>query len=526
MPTVGSLASLSQLCAITKQLPRNMKIGRMLCRMQVKKEIHNIKIILNQGRYSEAKERAKNIIKTFPNDFNCWELLGIIYSKTNQFRTAEKIFKKALELAPKAFSVWYNLAQTLKSLGDIKSAIDGYKKCIELKPDFLNAFIGLGNLYFEQGIFSKAEAIFRKIIDLNKNHAPAHYSLGLVLHQVGRLEEAEKSYKKSILLNPKLYQAYSNRAVILSTEGRFSEAISSYEEALLNSGNNALLLNNLGNAYEAVGNKEKAIICFQKAIETDPKYADAHYNLGLLLEKLNRYIEAKKHFRLALEAKSDFEDAKHMLSALEGITTNSAPLAYVKNLFDGYAKNFENSLVKKLEYTIPEKLSKLILAKTQTRSYGAVLDLGCGTGLLGNYVKDKCEYLEGIDISPMMLRKAKEKKIYDSLKCVSITNYLAKANLYFHNIIATDVFIYIGELSQIFNYIKKRSKISGHFSFSTEHSNKDKYYLEKTGRYSHSRDYIERLCLEHNFDLKYFQVQNLRKEKSGYIKGGLYILSF
>ena len=126
----------------------------------------------------------------------------------------------------------------------------------------------------------------------------------------------------------------------------------------------------------------------------------------------------------------------------------------------------------------------------------------------------------------MMLRKAKEKKIYDSLKCVSITNYLAKANLYFHNIIATDVFIYIGELSQIFNYIKKRSKISGHFSFSTEHSNKDKYYLEKTGRYSHSRDYIERLCLEHNFDLKYFEVQNLRKEKSGYIKGGLYILSF
>ena len=113
----------------------------MLCRMQVKQEIHNIKVILNQGRYSEAKEKAKNIIKTFPNDFNSWEILGIVYSKSNQFRTAEKIFKKALELAPKAFSVWYNLAQTSKSLGDIKSAIDGYKKCIELKPDFLNAFI-------------------------------------------------------------------------------------------------------------------------------------------------------------------------------------------------------------------------------------------------------------------------------------------------------------------------------------------------------------------------------------------------
>ena len=68
-----------------------------------------------------------------------------------------------------------------------------------------------------------------------------------------------------------------------------------------------------------------------------------------IIEFIDRDVEAKKHLRLALAAKSDFEDAKHMLSALEGITTPSAPLAYVKNLFDGYAKNFENSLLKRLE---------------------------------------------------------------------------------------------------------------------------------------------------------------------------------
>ena len=494
--------------------------------MQVNREINEIKKNLNQGKYIEAKKRAKKIINTFPNDYNSWEILGIVYSKTKNFRAAEKVLKKALELAPKAFSIWYNLAHVLYSSGDLNSAIEGYKKCIELKPDFFNAFLGLGKIYVEQGGFSKAENVYRKVIDLKENYAPAHYSLGLVLHQLGRLEEAEKSYKKSILLDPKLYQAHSNRAVILSTEGKFTEAITSYEEALSYSGDNAYMLNNLGNAYEAVGKINEAIISYQKATTIEPKYADAHYNLGLTLEKLNRDIEAKKHFRLALEAKSDFEDAKHMLSALEGITTPSAPLAYVKNLFDGYAKNFDNSLVNELEYNIPEKLSKLILSKTQTRSYGAVLDLGCGTGLLGNLIKDRCEYLEGVDISPMMLNKAREKKVYDSLKCMNITNYLAKANMRFDNIVATDVFIYIGELSQIFKSIKKRSEISGHFSFSTEHSDKDAYYLEKTGRYSHSRDYIERLCLEHRFELKHFQVQNLRKEKSGYIKGGLYILSF
>ncbi len=494
--------------------------------MQASREINEIKKNLKQGQFSEAEKRAKNTIKAFPDAFISWEILGLVYLTTKKFRDAEKIFKKALQLAPKAPSVWYNLAQALYSSGNLNSAIVGYKKCIELKPDFLNAFLGLGKIYVEQGSFSKAENIYRKIIDLKKNYAPAHYGLGLVLHELGRLEEAEKSYKKSIFLDPKLYQAHSNRAVILSAEGRFPEAIASYEEALSFSGDNAIMLNNLGNAYEAVGKIDKAIISFQKAIAIEPKYADAHYNLGITLEKLNRDVEAKKYLRLALAAKSDFEDAKHMLAALEGITPPSAPLAYVRNLFDGYANNFENSLLKKLEYDIPEKLSKLILEKTQTRSYGAVLDLGCGTGLLGDLIKNRCEYLEGVDISPMMLNKAREKQVYDSLKCESITNYLANATLHFDNIIATDVFVYLGEVSKIFRHIKKRSEISGHFSFSTEHSDKEKYYLEKTGRYSHSRDYIEQLCLENGFELKHFQMLNLRKEKRGYIKGGLYILSF
>ena len=57
----------------------------------------------------------------------------------------------------------------------------------------------------------------------------------------------------------------------------------------------------------------------------------------------------------------------------------------------------------------------------------------------------------------MMLNKAREKQVYDSLKCENITNYLATANLHFDNIVATDVFIYLGELSQIFKHIKKNS---------------------------------------------------------------------
>ena len=109
--------------------------------MQASREINEIKKNLKQGQYSEAEKRAKNTIKTFPDAFISWEILGLVYLTTKKFRDAEKIFKKALQLAPKAPSVWYNLAQALYSSGNLNSAIVGYKKCIELKPDFLNAFL-------------------------------------------------------------------------------------------------------------------------------------------------------------------------------------------------------------------------------------------------------------------------------------------------------------------------------------------------------------------------------------------------
>ena len=426
--------------------------------MQINEEINMIKINLNQGKYSEAEKRAKNIIKNSPQNFLGWEVLGIVYFEKRQYDDAIKAY--------------------------------------------------------------------RKLIDLKKNYAPAHYSLGLVLHQAGRLEEAEISYKNAILLNPKNYQAHSNRGVILSALGKFFEAIESYKAALSHNEENPFILNNLGNAYESVGEDKKALICYNKATELDPKFSDAHYNLGIMLEKVNRDRGAIKHFKLALKAEPNLEEAKHVLSALEGITTTSAPSNYVKNLFDGYAGNFDNALVEKLEYNIPEKLSELILKKTNTKSYGSVLDLGCGKGLMGECIKKESEYPVGVDISQLMLNEAQKKNIYDILKCQDITNYLANANLRFDHIIATDVFIYLGELSKIFKYLKERNQINGYFSFSTEHSDKDKYYLKKTGRYSHSRKYIEQLCLRFNFEIKYFQLLNLRKERGSYIKGALYILAF
>ena len=92
--------------------------------------------------------------------------------------------------------------------------------------------------------------------------------------------------------------------------------------------------------------------------------------------------------------------------------------------------------------------------------------------------------------------------------------------------IAVDVFVYMGDLSEIFRLIMHRNRNEGKLVFSTEHFHGEGYYLERTGRYSHSENYIKNLCLKFGYTIIHCEIQNIRKDEGQYIKGGIYILKF
>ncbi len=93
-----------------------------------------------------------------------------------------------------------------------------------------------------------------------------------------------------------------------------------------------------------------------------------------------------------------------------------------KEIYDSWCNTYENDVTKQ-KYTGPEEVANRLLRMVfgfnyffQYRKF-KVLDFGCGTGLLGQEIrklKIPC-CLEGVDISPGMLDKAKEKGIYDLL---------------------------------------------------------------------------------------------------------------
>jgi predicted TPR repeat methyltransferase len=243
-------------------------------------------------------------------------------------------------------------------------------------------------------------------------------------------------------------------------------------------------------------------------------------------KKLGRLEEAEASYTQAIAVKPDFIDAKHMLAALSGETTATAPRDYVERLFDNYAAKFESSLVDNLEYKIPRVITEMIIKDSKFDFLGNILDLGCGTGLFGLEIKQVCEHLEGIDLSKKMLDEAKKKDIYNKLIKEDILAYLSNASLNFDYFVSTDVFVYIGDLSDVFRLIKSRNKTGGKLAFSTEDYDGDGFFLEQSGRYSHSKKYIESLCKKFSYKLLHFETQNLRKEKNKKISGGLYLLEF
>ena len=121
-----------------------------------------------------------------------------------------------------------------------------------------------------------------------------------------------------------------------------------------------------------------------------PKNTDILHNMAVSLTNNGDTKQALSKFKTSLELELENAVAGHFIAALIGKTTGTAPKAYVEDLFDDYASNLDHSLVNKLEYKIPKIISKKAQSTCFNNSLGDVLDLGCGTGLVGMEITKFC----------------------------------------------------------------------------------------------------------------------------------------
>jgi predicted TPR repeat methyltransferase len=194
------------------------------------------------------------------------------------------------------------------------------------------------------------------------------------------------------------------------------------------------------------------------------------------------------------------------------------PSAFVEALFDQYADAFDASLVGKLGYRVPGLLFEAIRARGRRR-FRLALDLGCGTGLMGERLRPAAERLEGFDISAAMLRKARAKRVYDRLEKADLQDFRyagAAPDL----VTAADVFLYVGDLAGVVSVVSARLAPDGLFAFSVEKlAEGEEYALQPSRRYAHAEGYLRRVLGEAGLKILSLEEKTIRQDRHKPVAG-------
>ncbi len=269
---------------------------------------------------------------------------------------------------------------------------------------------------------------------------------------------------------------------------------------------------------------ETAIDVLTQALELEPLWASGWFALGNYNEKLNDYDAAHAAYAQSLHLSgTDYLGASLKLAFLADKQVDTVPTAYTEALFDSYADRFDEALVTDLQYQAPQILANLLHKHFAEQLFATAIDLGCGTGLMAAQVRTQIKHLIGIDMSALMVAKAREKHLYERLikgDFLQDLPFVYDANL----VMAADVFIYVANLAPVFDLVANSIAKGGLFLFCVEtHIGKAPWQIRKSMRHAHSADYIETLLRERNFALVEKQAGIIRQDNGRPVDGLFYL---
>jgi predicted TPR repeat methyltransferase len=272
-------------------------------------------------------------------------------------------------------------------------------------------------------------------------------------------------------------------------------------------------------AYAKAAAKERdwsaAAELYEQTVERAPQWAAAWFALAEAREKLGDVDAAARAFHGTLAADpADAQGAAARLALIgRGDVPDTLPPAYVARLFDDYAWRFDKHLIKNLVYHGPALITGALSADASSRRFASAVDLGCGTGLMGEALRGRVDHLVGVDLSAAMIAKARERGVYDRLVVHDALAMLEREpQASFDLIAAADALVYIGDLAPLFAAVARALAADGLFAFSVETCEGDGFKLEPTMRFAHARAYVETTAREAALRPRLIQSASTRRE--------------
>jgi predicted TPR repeat methyltransferase len=249
--------------------------------------------------------------------------------------------------------------------------------------------------------------------------------------------------------------------------------------------------------HAARGDYSGAADILVQTVELAPCFATAWFALGAIRDRLGDREAAVAAFERARDGDpEDYHGARLQLARLGAADAVPAMTeTYVRRLFDQYAGRYDAALTEHLSYRGPAILRGAVEAAMgaagRPMHFRATLDLGCGTGLAGVAFRPVVARLSGVDLSPAMIGRAKEKAIYDRLICAELDDFLgeeATTGARYDLVLAADVFVYVNDLAPIIAAVGDVLAPDGILAFTVETHSGEGAKLLPTLRYAYGKN--------------------------------------
>ncbi|EYC50124.1 methyltransferase [Hylemonella gracilis str. Niagara R] len=386
----------------------------------------------------------------------------------------------------------------------------------------------------QAGDWGRAEQLFAQALVLAPGRPSLMQNLGIARVVLKRHAEAEPLLRAALdphaPASPETLGAWRALAQAQLALAQYQPALTSLERCFALGETGAIPRAQYAQCLSRLNRGAEAITAYQRALHADAQLPDAWTELGNEYRQVGRHEDAERCYREALARGGDADMLHYFLAAMQGDAhaITATPPHYVRQLFDQYAEQFDEHLVRQLGYRGHERLIDLLPPEAGTR-FARVLDLGCGTGLCGAHLRAtlllRHDVLEGVDLSPAMLEKARARQVYDVLHLVDIHEFLATPpEQPFDLVLAADVFIYLGALDRVYAAMAQWLRPGGWLAFTVETPGAQAtaaqgMELRSSMRYAHALGYLRALAARHGLTVMHMQEEVLRHDQRQAVAG-------
>lgn len=246
------------------------------------------------------------------------------------------------------------------------------------------------------------------------------------------------------------------------------------------------------------GDAQAAVEILDQTLAQAGGFVAAWHLYGLAREALGHHEDAATAWRQCL----DLDPADHFGARLDLARIGAMPAEqatsenFAGTLFDGYAERFDSHLTQALDYSAPALLCDAV-GRVRPPPFDIVHDLGCGTGLMGEAIREAAGFLAGCDVSPRMIERARAKTrkdggaLYDKLAIAGLTSFLAsRPDASVDIVVAADVFVYIGDLGPAFAQSARVLKDGGLLAFTTQSHRGSGVVVGEDRRFAHAEPWL------------------------------------